>query len=339
MKICLFSFAVALVFVASAAFEKAEKPPKTKLSDWGFFVGDLKKMQPAERVFAYEVAAPLFSDHAEKARFVFLPEGKKMAWNPDSAFALPVGAALIKTFFYSKNDGSGDRKLIETRLLVHEEKGWRALAYVWDAAQNDAVLEVAGVAIEAERTDEKGRRVRQKHFVPNLNECKGCHSNFGKMDPLGLTSRQLNFSTQLVQNQLVSFAERGILEGFEKEKAAAAMPHFSDEKAPLEARAKSWLDANCGHCHRAGGPANTSGLMLDWAEKNLEKMGLGKPPVAAGRATGGLRFSIVKGRPDESILVHRIESLDPGVMMPELGRSQRDEAGIRLVREWIEKMK
>jgi hypothetical protein len=33
-----------------------------------------------------------------------------------------------------------------------------------------------------------------------------------------------------------------------------------------------------------------------------------------------------------------MESTDPGVMMPELGRSQADPAAVALVREWIRSM-
>jgi hypothetical protein len=34
----------------------------------------------------------------------------------------------------------------------------------------------------------------------------------------------------------------------------------------------------------------------------------------------------------------RLESVDPGVMMPELGRSLVHEEGVALVRRWIEEM-
>jgi hypothetical protein len=63
-----------------------------------------------------------------------------------------------------------------------------------------------------------------------------------------------------------------------------------------------------------------------------------KPPVAAGRGSGGKSFSIVPGSPDDSILLYRMESTEPGIMMPELGRTLVDEEGVALIRQWIEEM-
>jgi hypothetical protein len=60
-----------------------------------------------------------------------------------------------------------------------------------------------------------------------------------------------------------------------------------------------------------------------------------KPPIAAGRGSGGMNYSIVPGHPEKSILLHRISSLDPGVMMPEIGRKLNHKEGIALIREWI----
>lgn len=78
-----------------------------------------------------------------------------------------------------------------------------------------------------------------------------------------------------------------------------------------------------------------TGLYLTFDETDPYKLGIYKPPVAAGRGSGGLKYSIVPGKPEESILIHRIESLDPGAMMPEVGRKVRHEEGIELVREWV----
>lgn len=64
-------------------------------------------------------------------------------------------------------------------------------------------------------------------------------------------------------------------------------------------------------------------------------MGLCKPPVAAGQGTGDHRFGIVPGRPEDSILVYRMGSTDPGAMMPELGRAVRHAEGVALVAAWV----
>ncbi len=100
-------------------------------------------------------------------------------------------------------------------------------------------------------------------------------------------------------------------------------------------RARAYLDINCGHCHSAVGPADTSGLWLDAGTTEQRRLGLCKPPVAAGQGTGDHLFDIVPGRPQDSILVYRMASLDPGAMMPELGRGTVHEEGVAVVRDWI----
>jgi hypothetical protein len=57
--------------------------------------------------------------------------------------------------------------------------------------------------------------------------------------------------------------------------------------------------------------------------------------VAAGRGSGNLEVSIAPGRPDESSLIYRMASAEPGVMMPELGRTLIHAEGLDLVRRYI----
>jgi mono/diheme cytochrome c family protein len=107
----------------------------------------------------------------------------------------------------------------------------------------------------------------------------------------------------------------------------------------LDERARAYLEVNCAHCHNPKGPARTSALDLLASQTDPTLWGLHKPPVAAGRGTGGRKFDIVPGKPDESIMVFRMESTEPGVMMPELPRRMVDDEGVALIREWIAKMK
>jgi len=77
---------------------------------------------------------------------------------------------------------------------------------------------------------------------------------------------------------------------------------------------------------------------LGSAEKDPLHIGVRKTPVAAGRGSGDLQFDILPGQPDKSILVYRMESKDPGVMMPELGRTLSNKEAIALIRQWIKEM-
>jgi hypothetical protein len=106
----------------------------------------------------------------------------------------------------------------------------------------------------------------------------------------------------------------------------------------LDHRARSYLDVNCGHCHNPKGAADTSGLFLNAAETSMRRLGACKPPIAAGRGSGGRHFSVVPGQPDASILIYRVGGTDPGVMMPELGRTTVHEEGLELLRHWVESL-
>ena len=49
-------------------------------------------------------------------------------------------------------------------------------------------------------------------------------------------------------------------------------------------------------------------------------------------------YDVVPGKPDESILVYRLESQDPAIMMPNVGRRLVFQPGVDLVRKWIQSM-
>ncbi|MEO0698240.1 MAG: hypothetical protein AAFY81_00810, partial [Pseudomonadota bacterium] len=118
------------------------------------------------------------------------------------------------------------------------------------------------------------------------------------------------------------------------------VPHWEERAGASDktALARGYLDVNCAHCHQPGGSASNSGLDLRWEQQDPYAIGIAKPPVAAGRGAGGHTVSIAPGDPDASILVYRMSSTEPGVAMPELGRSTNDDEGIAVIREWVAQM-
>ncbi len=333
-----------LIFSGSLKHAQA---PKARLSEYGFFKGILSDQAPAEGVIPYSLNMPLFSDYAEKSRFLVLPEGAQIGYDPGEVFDFPVGTTLIKTFYFPNDfrNPSRGKQLVETRLLMHEASGWKALTYVWDKDQKDAHLEVAGETVDVSYTYLDEKKYRHKFLVPNLNQCKGCHSFNEKLLPIGPSARQLNgpFNgwSQPVseQNQLLAWKDLGILDGLPDLSDVGKVPAWHDPgSGTLNERARAWLDINCAHCHRPEGPANTSGLNLSIHNTDSTLLGINKTPVAAGRGSGGRKYDIEKGKPGESILLYRIESKDPGVMMPELGRTVNHREGIEVIKEWIGKM-
>jgi hypothetical protein len=110
---------------------------------------------------------------------------------------------------------------------------------------------------------------------------------------------------------------------------------WQDETQELSERARSYLHSNCGHCHSPTGAGDTSGLYLDIQTQSPVRLGECKLPIAAGQGTGGHRYAIVPGEPTHSILVYRMQTRDPGAMMPEVGRSLVHAEGVDLVSTWI----
>ena len=316
----------------------ADTPPQL-LSEFGFF-SDLAGQQPAAGVTPFRLATPLFSDGAEKFRFVYLPNGKPAKYDATEAFDFPVGTALIKTFAFPADyrKPSDDIRLIETRVLIRHADGWHAWAYLWDAAKGDATLKIAGARVEISTVAADGSPLDFEYSVPNKNQCKACHAFNGAITPLGPKARNLNIDYPYAggaENQLAHWIAAGMLSGAPDLAEVPAAADWRDASAPLERRARTWLDVNCAHCHRAEGAASNSGLFLTAGESEPVKYGVMKRPAAAGRGSGDREFDIVPGEPDRSIIVYRVQSIEPGVMMPELGRHIGDPDAVALLAEWI----
>ena len=333
-----------------------------KLSDWHLLRIADGRLSLNAGVVPYDLNTPLFSDYAHKLRTVWMPAGSAAKFDAERTFDFPVGTIISKTFYYPRSTTSDavlladdlsappvpaggmpltGVRLVETRLLVRREDGWLALPYVWNAEQTDAVLARAGDEFPLEMQREDGRREGFTYVVPNANQCAGCHATDNKarrIEPIGPKARHLNRAYDYgngAENQLEHLQRVGYLRDLPALGQVARNADWRDAKQPLEHRARAYLDINCGHCHNPSGPANTSGLMLDSATRDAMRLGLCKPPVAAGQGTGDHIFDIVPGKPAESILAYRMASTDPGAMMPELGRGTRHDAGVALIEAWI----
>lgn len=305
------------------------------LSSYGFFRGDLKNLEPTGGVIPYEINSALFSDYAYKKRFLKIPEGTQVSYNGQEVFDFPEGTVLIKNFYYPADfrHPEANMRILETRLLILREGTWVALPYVWNESQTEAYLQVAGKSIPVSWTHSDGRLRKIDYSVPDINQCKGCHLKGEKVMPIGPSARQLNWGVPT--NQLVDWQARGVLAGLPELAVVPKLASYDNPEESTSDRARAWLEINCAHCHRPDGQAKTSGLHLMASITSPLEIGVGKAPIAAGKGSGGRRFSLVPSRPDESILLYRIESTDPGVMMPEMGRKLVHEEGVELVRRWI----
>ncbi|MBC8257287.1 MAG: hypothetical protein H8E85_08270 [Candidatus Marinimicrobia bacterium] len=317
---------------------------KPKLSDYGFFREPMAEQIPVDNIFPYRISTALFTDYAYKSRFIVLPDGEKISYISSEEFDFPIGTIFIKTFYYPTDFRAPEKdwQIIETRLLVHTSEGWAGYPYVWNQEQTDASLEIAGDRQNISWIDTQGKAQNVNYLVPNFNMCKGCHFVNKTFQPIGPKPRLLNcdnFYNGYHKNQLKEMLELDMVEKMPPIKSIPATAEWDDEHYSLNDRARAYLDVNCAHCHNSKGPASTSGLFLEYHEEDVKKLGVFKPPIAAGRGSGNLDFNIVPGKPNESIFIYRMESSDPGILMPESGRKMVHKEGVALIRDWILSMK
>lgn len=319
------------------------EPFPARLSAWRLFTGDLAALKPNTGVVPYDLNTPLFSDYATKYRFVWMPPGTSAKYNDTEAFDFPQGTIFSKTFAYPDADRGGRQRIIETRLLVHANSGWVALPYVWNTAQTEATLDIAADPTVVHWVHPSGERFTVDYVIPNTNQCKGCHDQSKQVSPIGPKARNLNKDFTYPEgrfNQLAYWTKIGYLKGAPAPARAPRLAVWDDPSTgTLDARARAYLEVNCAHCHSPQGPANTTGLYLLAAQADPMRLGLCKVPVSAGQGSGDLLFDVVQGKPEESILVHRMESTTPKVMMPELGRTTIHREGVAMIREWIASMR
>ncbi|QFU74386.1 hypothetical protein EY643_01255 [Halioglobus maricola] len=322
------------------------------LSAYNLFADPSDPRQGPNTGIGYDMITPLFTDYAEKYRFIFIPEGKQAAYSSKESLDFPVGTIIAKTFtmpYDFLNEAAGE-EIIETRLLIHRKDGWKALPFIWREDLSDADLALAGGTRELSWIHSDGSNRSTNYVIPDANSCKTCHSTVraetgsgvnmeSVLTPIGPKARFLNKDNQYngkTVNQLAYMEQQGVLVGLPEDlESIDTVPVWDDTAEDLQNRAKGYLDANCAHCHSPGGFASNSALFLEYWREVDTSYGICKTPVAAGGGSGGLRFDVVPGDADSSITVYRMNSNEPDVRMPEIGRSVIHDEGVGLVREWI----
>ena len=312
------------------------------------------------RVVPYDLNTPLFSDYALKDRAIYVPEGSSATYTDTGVLEFPVGTVLIKSFSVAADLRSPDenRTLVETRLLIHFEDGWRAFPYIWNEAQTEAFFSPAGEVRPISFIDAEGEEQVANYLFPQRNQCQSCHERRDddgttRIVPVGPKARNLNRDYDYgagvgTVNQLTRLADTGLLTGLPSLSEVDAAFDFavieadgvaSLGSADLDEAARTYLDVNCAHCHNPNGVQGiTSQLFLNYESEDLFRLGYCKRPGSAGSGTGGHTYDIVPGNPDESILVFRVETEEAGAMMPLLGRSLQHRHGADLLRAWVAEM-
>lgn len=314
--------------------------PFERLSEYDFFQGPMLDLTPKDGVVPYMVGSALWADHAGKGRFIVLPESGEIEFSEADDWAFPDGTIIIKTFFFDhdRRDPEAGYRILETRLLIREGGAWAPHTYLWNDEQTEATIIKTGKRVDVSFIDVDGTMKEEEYIVPNLDQCASCHERDDEQRLLGLVTLQMNRVVDHggAVNQIDWLADQGMFATAPPK--GDTLPGFVDPMGTdgtLDERARGYLHGNCAHCHRPGGGASNSGLVFLATETELAKVGVCKVPAAAGPGTGGHAHDIEPGDPDKSIVIFRMNSLDPEIKMPELPNRVIDAKGVDLIREWI----
>src|SRR5262245_40033547 len=266
-------------------------------------------------VVAYRPQFELWSDGAEKRRWVWLPPGMQIDTTDMDSWLFPVGTKFWKEF---RRDGGR----VETRLLEKIGPGegdWAALAYLWNDDQGDALATPFG-AIDAGGTP---------HDVPAAGECVACHGG-RKSFVLGFSAIQLSADGAPGDVTLATLAAGGVLS--HRPTREVDVPGTETERAAL-----GYLHANCGHCHNPARPEHGGARCFN--PENDIYFQLSVNQLASPAETATYRSTVGKviqpGEPDHSAVIELVSHRGMFRQMPPLATERVDDQAVGLLRSWI----
>jgi hypothetical protein len=309
-----------------------------RLSDTGLYAaGSATQVRPD--VLSFTPQYPLWSDGADKRRWIRLPAGSAVDASAPDAWQFPPGTQLWKEFAH------GNRR-VETRYIERLRNGsWRYATYVWNEQGSDAALAPArGISALPLAQAPQGR-----YDVPGRIDCTSCHE--GNATPvLGFSALQLSPDRDPLAAQgrtpqssdvdLRSLVARGLVRNLPVallQQPPRVQATSSDERAAL-----GYLHANCGHCHNRSGNGVPVRLTLsqsvrDGAASRADT--LASAVGVAGRyrsADPAANSALIEPQaPERSVLVARMQSRQAHLQMPPLGTRIADREGLALVQRWI----
>jgi hypothetical protein len=293
-------------------------PSYTRLSETGLY-RDLASRALSAGLEEFQPTYQLWSDGAEKRRWVQLPPGTKIDSSNMDRWVLPVGTRFWKQF-------SIGGVLLETRLVERYGTGpqdyWMG-AFVWRADQADAIL--------AEDGQENINGT--SHDAPGRKDCGACHN--------GEPGRALGFSALQLSREgdgltLATLAGQGRLSD-----APPPGAPFHPPGDPAAASVLGYLHANCGHCHNIKGtswPDTQMVLRLETGEATVETTAIYRTLLGQKLQywrNPGFDQRVVPGDPAASALLFRMQARGSRDQMPPLATEIVDGTGAGMVMSWI----
>lgn len=293
---------------------------------------DADTLELADTVEAFEPVYPLWTDAAEKHRWVYLPEGEKIDASDPNAWNFPAGTRLWKEF----RNPSGTRK-IETRVFMKlEDNDWSYATYLWDANGERAERHDAAMEFDVDG---------QTYGLPSHQQCIECHA--GRRERImAFDAVTLGMRGEHKGLTLQDLVDSKRIENFDGDTEYQIGP----EADSAEAKALGWMHNNCGvSCHNEnpGSKAYSTKMRLMLDPDQLD----GRPTqefdsiqTTIGQEAFSLQWQgqkrIVPGNPEESLLYQLISQRgNPKQQMPPLGTYVIDDDYVSVVKQWIEGLK
>jgi hypothetical protein len=292
--------------------------PPELLSEAGLYADLSSGEELAPGVIEYRPRFELWSDGAEKRRFLFLPPGDRIDSSDMDYWVFPVGTRAFKEF-------TRDGVRVETRMLEKTADGqWLMLAFAWNSEGTDAFAAPRG------ENDAGGT----PHDIPSRVMCGECHENMPDR-LLGIGAVQLAHSLGgLTLDTLIADGR-------------LTHPPPSPIELPgdtVAQEALGYLHANCGNCHNR----RSGDFPMVHLELHLEVLGLSSiEETTTYRTTVDVPFEgvppspdipelrIVPGDPEGSAVYQRMNVREPLVQMPPLGTEEPDATGLAAVASFI----
>jgi uncharacterized repeat protein (TIGR03806 family) len=317
----------------------------SRLSETGLFE-NVSSEAVLAGVHEYYVNSPLWSDGAEKRRWMALPDGQTVGFKERGAWEFPDDSVLIKSFAFPTGP-AGQLRRIETRLMTRRNGEWYGYSYRWNAAQDDArLVEPEGRDEQLDWIVEADQELSLTWRYPSRSECMVCHSRAAGF-VLGLATDQLNrplpcadgINPDNAISQLAKLNSSGLLRDVKPDQDFSELPSLANPyhaNADLTTRVRSYLHVNCANCHVDAGGGNSK-IVLDNFTK-LDSMALlNQPPLHTSLQIEQAKL-IAIGKPSHSVLLARMARRGPS-QMPPLATNRVDERAVQLIQEWIESLR
>ena len=308
---------------------------------------------PAAGLIPYAPNEPQWKDNAVSSWLMALPgnggvitPGEQIQFQPTNYWTFPAGSVFVKNFDLVVNETNATvpPRRLETELLVRDNNGSvYGVTYKWRPDNSDADLLTGSLSENISITNAAGVRT-QTWYYASPSDCQECHntavaSSLSGVNVLGVNARQLNgnltyAATGVTDNQLRTLNRLGLLNPAINEAAIGGFAQLSaltNVSAPLQERARSYLDANCEQCHQPGGQGITWDARYDTplAQQNITNY---PAAFSLGISDGAC---VVKAEDIwRSVLMLRINTLNQDIQMPDF-RNLIDTNAVQVLTDWI----